>query len=291
MTVPNRSYSSPLYRYGFQGQEKDDEIKGNGNSINYKYRMHDPRVGRFFAVDPLSHSYPWNSSYAFSENRVIDGVELEGLEFTNYLNKMKDIYNTSVKLYKAYNTTKEVIERANNLINKVQKYDIDVEANISFTITVGAQTSFEIKNFVGASIDASSIQLIKFERKINLLNGELDGNINYIGKNGEKVITKGFSGSVPLQEMGIPVSVSGGLSVEKITDIEGNIKRHKGSLETSVGDVLGIGISKGHSIDYETGEERDITEIKSNVGASVGAVFVGKLDINFIQITISEETE
>jgi hypothetical protein len=37
-------------------------------------------VGRFFAVDPLFKSFPWNSTYAFSENRVIDGVELEGQE-------------------------------------------------------------------------------------------------------------------------------------------------------------------------------------------------------------------
>jgi RHS repeat-associated protein len=70
------------YRYGFQGQEKDDEVKGKGNSINYKYRMHDPRLGRFFAVDPLAPSYPWNSPYAFSENRVIDGIDLEGREFS-----------------------------------------------------------------------------------------------------------------------------------------------------------------------------------------------------------------
>lgn len=60
----------------------DDEVKGEGNSVNYKYRMHDPRVGRFFAVDPLAGSYSYNSPYAFSENRVIDGVELEGLERT-----------------------------------------------------------------------------------------------------------------------------------------------------------------------------------------------------------------
>lgn len=68
------------YRYGFQGQEMDDEVKGKGNSVNYKYRMHDPRIGRFFAVDPLAASYPWNSPYAFSENVVIHAVELEGLE-------------------------------------------------------------------------------------------------------------------------------------------------------------------------------------------------------------------
>jgi hypothetical protein len=49
--------------------------------------MHDPRIGRFFAIDPLAHIYSYNSPYAFSENRVIDGVELEGLEFSKYWDK------------------------------------------------------------------------------------------------------------------------------------------------------------------------------------------------------------
>jgi len=80
MAMGDRTTASSGYRYGFQGQEQDDELKGDGNSVNYKYRMHDPRIGRFFAVDPLSSSFPWNSPYAFSENRVIDGIELEGLE-------------------------------------------------------------------------------------------------------------------------------------------------------------------------------------------------------------------
>ena len=71
-----------MYRYGFQGQEKDDEVKGEGNSVNYTYRMHDPRLGRFFAVDPLAAKYPHNSVYAFSENMVIHMIELEGLEAT-----------------------------------------------------------------------------------------------------------------------------------------------------------------------------------------------------------------
>src|SRR5690606_25127763 len=61
---------------------KDDELKGEGNSLNYTFRMHDPRVGRFFAVDPLTHKYPWYSPYQFSGNRLIDMGELEGLEPT-----------------------------------------------------------------------------------------------------------------------------------------------------------------------------------------------------------------
>lgn len=31
-------------------------------------------------IDPLAFYFPWNSPYAFSENRVLDMVELEGLE-------------------------------------------------------------------------------------------------------------------------------------------------------------------------------------------------------------------
>ena len=73
--LPGRSASISNYRYGFQGQEKDDEIKGAGLSYNYKFRMHDPRIGRFFSIDPLYKEYPHNSVYAFSENRVTDGVE------------------------------------------------------------------------------------------------------------------------------------------------------------------------------------------------------------------------
>ncbi|MBF6654066.1 hypothetical protein C3B47_14515 [Flavobacterium columnare] len=82
--IPNRHGSSTAYRYGFHGKEKDDELKGEGNSLNYTFRMHDPRVGRFLSLDPLSAQYPHNSPFAFAENRVIDGTELEGLEFLDH---------------------------------------------------------------------------------------------------------------------------------------------------------------------------------------------------------------
>jgi len=42
--------------------------------------MHDTRIGRFFAVDPLTAKYPHYTPYSFSGNRVLDAIELEGLE-------------------------------------------------------------------------------------------------------------------------------------------------------------------------------------------------------------------
>jgi len=83
MVMPGRSFnaaSAEEYRYGFQGQEVDNEIKGEGNSVNYKYRMHDPRIGRFFAVDPLTKSYPWYTPYQFAGNNSIKFIDLDGLE-------------------------------------------------------------------------------------------------------------------------------------------------------------------------------------------------------------------
>jgi len=78
-SMPGRKYSaSTRYRYGFQNQEEDPELWGG--AVSFKYRLEDPRLGRFFSVDPLAASYPWNSPYAFSENRVLDAIELEGLE-------------------------------------------------------------------------------------------------------------------------------------------------------------------------------------------------------------------
>jgi len=50
--------------------------------------MHDPAIGRFGAVDPLSEKYVHNSTYAFSENMLIRHIELEGLESMAYEEKM-----------------------------------------------------------------------------------------------------------------------------------------------------------------------------------------------------------
>ena len=62
----------------FQGQEHIDDLGLNWDS--FKWRNHQPDIGRFFNVDPLAPKYVYNSPYAFSENQVVAHVELEGLE-------------------------------------------------------------------------------------------------------------------------------------------------------------------------------------------------------------------
>jgi RHS repeat-associated protein len=86
------------YRFGYNGQEKDNEVAGEGNEIEFKYRLYDPRIGKFKSADPLHKSYPWNSDYAFAENRVIDGIDLEGLEYENFMTSFSKPGDLKIKV-------------------------------------------------------------------------------------------------------------------------------------------------------------------------------------------------
>ncbi|WP_147415982.1 RHS repeat-associated core domain-containing protein [Ulvibacterium marinum] len=111
--LPNRHGNSSDYRYGFQGQELDNEIKGEGNSYNFKHRMSDPRIGRFFAVDPLIGKYPWYSPYQFSGNKLISRIELEGLEEARF--NMQIDWNTAIKMAGEDATTEQIVEKYNQI--------------------------------------------------------------------------------------------------------------------------------------------------------------------------------
>jgi RHS repeat-associated protein len=70
-------------KYRFQKQELQNKEFSDGSGLEmyeFKYRMDDPQIGRFWSVDPLSSKYVYNSPYAFSEDKVTNSVELEGLE-------------------------------------------------------------------------------------------------------------------------------------------------------------------------------------------------------------------
>jgi RHS repeat-associated protein len=57
------------YRYGFNGMEKDDEAKGNGNHYTTYWRQYDPRLGRWMSREPKPVA--WESEYASFRNNPI----------------------------------------------------------------------------------------------------------------------------------------------------------------------------------------------------------------------------
>ena len=72
MSMPERKYfSASQYRYGFNGKEKLDEIKGDGNSLDFGARIYDPRIGKWLSTDPLQIKYPNITPYAaFNDNPI-----------------------------------------------------------------------------------------------------------------------------------------------------------------------------------------------------------------------------
>src|SRR5262249_44106844 len=76
--MPGRNWAASTYHYNYQKQEKDPEL-WNG-AIVFKFRIEDPRIGRFFSIDPLAAKYPFLTPYSFSGNRIMDAVEVEGKE-------------------------------------------------------------------------------------------------------------------------------------------------------------------------------------------------------------------
>lgn len=76
-TVSNLAGSGG-YRYGFNGKENDNEVKGVGNQIDFGARAYDPRIGRWFSTDPDAHKYPGYSPYSFVLNTPMSAVDPDG---------------------------------------------------------------------------------------------------------------------------------------------------------------------------------------------------------------------
>jgi RHS repeat-associated protein len=80
MQMPERSFSVGKCRFGFNGKENDNEIKGVGDQQDYGLRIYDPRLGKFLSVDPLTKKYPWYTPYQFAGNKPIQFIDLDGGE-------------------------------------------------------------------------------------------------------------------------------------------------------------------------------------------------------------------
>ena len=69
MLMSERTFSGPVYRYGFNGQEKDDEVSGEGNTNTAEYWEYNTRLGRRWNLDPVY--YTDINRYAVNGNNPI----------------------------------------------------------------------------------------------------------------------------------------------------------------------------------------------------------------------------
>jgi RHS repeat-associated protein len=85
--LKERTMESEFFRMSFQGQERDDEVKGDGNSYDFGARILDPRLGRWLTIDAYARKYTDLSPYHFgycSPIRVIDPNGKENIIVASY---------------------------------------------------------------------------------------------------------------------------------------------------------------------------------------------------------------
>lgn len=71
-------YCTGYYGFGFNGKEKDDEVKGTGNSLDFGARIYDSRTGRWLSVDLLSGKYAGFSPFNFVRNSPMINIDPDG---------------------------------------------------------------------------------------------------------------------------------------------------------------------------------------------------------------------
>jgi RHS repeat-associated protein len=76
--LDGRTESAQSYRYGFNGMEADDEVKGSGNSYTTEFRQYDAGVGRWLSLDPLKMQFPSWTPYNFVYNNALNLVDRDG---------------------------------------------------------------------------------------------------------------------------------------------------------------------------------------------------------------------
>lgn len=80
MVMPGRTFGNEEYRYGFQGMESEDNLRGENNSYTTEFRQYDPRVGRWMSVDPMAVKYPGWSPYNSFDCNPISLVDPKGAQ-------------------------------------------------------------------------------------------------------------------------------------------------------------------------------------------------------------------
>jgi RHS repeat-associated protein len=77
MQMPGRKLSGG-YRFGFNGKENDNEVKGEGNIIDFGERIYESRLGRWLAVDMAAKSSPGETPYRFGHNNPVRFLDPNG---------------------------------------------------------------------------------------------------------------------------------------------------------------------------------------------------------------------
>jgi RHS repeat-associated protein len=100
MVMPGRIFQSDKSVYGFNGMRKDNELYGEGKAYDFGGRIFNPRIVRWFSVDPKSQKYPTWSPYNFGIDNPTNVIDPDGEEIILLIwaTKSKDAGHTAIAI-------------------------------------------------------------------------------------------------------------------------------------------------------------------------------------------------
>lgn len=138
--MPGRNYNNSAFRFGFNNKEKDDEVAGNGNSLNFGARIHDSRLGRFLSPDPMAQNFPHEGPYNFTSDNPIIYIDREGKTKWLFLKIIDERTNTETMIKLPVSDELMHAPSYNNPSGGLGSYDVTLhdwyDINLSATIVI-----------------------------------------------------------------------------------------------------------------------------------------------------------
>ncbi len=158
MQMPGRNGNSGVYRYGFQGQEEDDEVSGSGNSYTAEYWQYDSRLGRRWNIDPVVKYH--ESPYASFANNPIWLIDPTGADTTFLFSESDGSYLGMTHL-EDYGVRGAFTSSDDNPESSITSYfsfadpqndaDVIMDGNITHAIVVSESTVLDVLNNAGVN--------------------------------------------------------------------------------------------------------------------------------------------
>ena len=150
--MPGRKLSGG-YRYGFNGKEKDNEVSGEGNHIDFGDRGYDPRLGRWNKVDSKQEKYPGYSPYHFGYDNPIITIDPDGKENIVVVGNQGHSPNSDFKNgktkdgYRYGENKRHFLEAGLNEALRLKKDQTDNGEGTTLVIYKGNYTAKELKQY------------------------------------------------------------------------------------------------------------------------------------------------
>lgn len=166
-------------------------MKGAGNQIAYENRIYDPRVGRWYSLDPLQKKYPGESNYSYTSNNPILYLDIDGRDKI-----ITHIYkDENGKILKTVKVTiaGEIMSKAIQVQNTIDKHDWhweyqwhDVNQTVTHVMSNGAEISKSVSGETLGRVRTTTSFDFKWyaQQKIALKENEWSG-IEFFSNNGQ----------------------------------------------------------------------------------------------------------